>query len=57
MRRYVAQKGGFFGVFFEGGLGKVVDFGWFFVVTLWCFCGEVVVPCWSFLHFEKMSLS
>jgi hypothetical protein len=30
-----------------------VDIDGFFVVKLWCFCGEVVVPCVVFLKVGK----
>jgi hypothetical protein len=41
------------GCFFKGVLGKAVEIGWVFVVSLWSFCGEVVVPCVAFLGVEK----
>jgi hypothetical protein len=41
------------GCFFKGVLGKAVEIGWVFVVSLWSFCGEAVVPCVMFLGIEK----
>jgi hypothetical protein len=39
----VAGFGGPFRLFFKGVTEKLSVFGWFFVVSLWCFGGEIVV--------------
>jgi hypothetical protein len=45
-KNLVGAESGYFSGFarvFEGVFGKSVFSGWFFVVTLWWFCGESVV--------------
>jgi hypothetical protein len=41
---------GFLRCFLKGVGEKWVDIDGFFVVKLWCFCGEVVVRCVVFLE-------
>jgi hypothetical protein len=43
-------------VYSAGGWEKWADVDGFFVVKLWCFCGEVMVLCVVFFGVGKMSL-